>query len=244
MVLAAWRNSRTKTSLSFKSEILLSNIRVTLRRASLSLLSFSLLCLGLCTVCVCRAAAWQRSNSCSHRGLVSSVWREKQRGVFDRVGSGDHSHNGGKKGILSHVPVSFKPPWCYVTARRAYGCYVSTHVRICFCWHVNQCVWDHDKRIKSSQRIVCVCIDAIVWFLHFSWRCLRTISHSCWIFFSRIKGLSTTWGQSPQNQRCTLLPHTRTHTHHTFLISYINHSHPPLAPCLPPPPPLCPQDKI
>lgn len=99
-----------KTSLSFKSEILPSDIRVTLRRASLSLLSFSLLCLGLCTVCVCRAAAWQRSNSCSHRGLVSSVWREKQRGVFDRVGSGDHSHNGGKKGILSHVTVSFKPP--------------------------------------------------------------------------------------------------------------------------------------
>lgn len=243
MVLAAWRNSRTKTSLSFKSEILPSDIRVTLRRASLSLLSFSLLCLGLCTVCVCRAAAWQRSNSCSHRGLVSSVWREKQRGVFDRVGSGDHSHNGGKKGILSHVPVSFKPPWCYVTARRAYGCYVSTHVRICFCWHVNQCVWDHDKRVKSSQRIVCVCTDAIVWFLHFSWRCLRTISHSCWIFFQESRVCRQLEGKVPKTNAVPCY-HTHVHTHHTFLISYINHSHPPLAPCLPPPPPLCPQDKI
>lgn len=196
---------------------------------------------GLCLQGGCLATFKQLFSSGSR--LIRVAWETK--GVFfDSVGLGDHSHKGGKKGILSHVTVSFKPPWCYVTARRAYGCYVSTHVRICFCWHVNQCVWDHDKRVKSSQRIVCVCTDAIVWFLHFSWRCLRTLSHSCWIFFSRIKGLSTTWGQSPQNQRCTLLPHTCTHTHHTFLISYINHSHPPLAPCLPPPPPLCPQDKI
>lgn len=166
---------------------------------------------GLCLRGGCLATFKQLFSSGSR--LIRVEWETKGF-FFDGVGPDDHSHKGGKKGILSHVTVSFKPPWCYVTARRAYGCYVSTHVRICFCWHVNQCVWDHDKRIKSSQRIVCVCIDARVWFLHFSWRCLRTLSHSCWIFFSRIKGLSTTWGQSPQNQRCTLLPHTRTHTPH------------------------------
>lgn len=135
------------------------------------------------------------------------------------------------------MTVSFKPPWCYVTARRAYGCYVSTHVRICFCWHVNQCVWDHDKRIKSSQRIVCVCTDAIVWFLHFSWRCLRTLSHSCWIFFQESRVCWQLEGKVPKtNAVHPATTHTYTHTTHSSSVTLTIHIRhwPPASPPLPP----------
>lgn len=129
--------SQTKTSLNFKARY---HVKYTFN-APIGIIVIAehqfamfgaMYCMCLCVV------TWQRSNSCSHWNLISSVlfflsvqsWAAKQ--LSRKV----------EKGFKSCDPLD-KPATMLHNIPKCTWAYVHMHVCPCFGQYVNECVWDY-----------------------------------------------------------------------------------------------------